>query len=119
MLILSFLRDWQSTDYKVIDLQLDVTVTAKKGGEQFSFTRVYDRHIHYPIDYYTIDGQTAHYNWTPGTNQFTVPGGSPLVIDKDDTKVHTIVPHYDTRQQDKTTITYTRGVKQNASKTQE
>ena len=115
----SFLRDWQSTDYKVIDLQLDVTVTAKKGGEQFSFTRVYDRHIHYPIDYYTIDGQTAHYNWTPGTNQFTVPGGSPLVIDKDDTKVHTIVPHYDTRQQDKTTITYTRGVKQNASKTQE
>ena len=27
----SFLRDWQSTDYKVIDLQLDVTVTAKKG----------------------------------------------------------------------------------------
>lgn len=115
----SFLRDWQSTDYKVIDLQLDVTVTAKKGGEQFSFTRVYDRHIHYPIDYYTIDGQTAHYNWTPGTNQFTVPGGSPLVIDKDDTKVHTIVPHYDTQQQDKTTITYTRGVKQNASKTQE
>lgn len=115
----SFLRDWQSTDYKVIDLQLDVTVTAKKGGEQFSFTRVYDRHIHYPIDYYTIDGQTAHYNWTFGTNQFTVPGGSTLVIDKSDTKVHTIVPHYDTRQQDKTTITYTRGVKQNASKTQE
>ena len=115
----SFLSDWQSTDYKVIDLQLDVTVTAKKGGEQFSYTRVYDRHIHYPIDYYTIDGQTAHYNWTPDTNQFTVPGGSTLVIDKNDTTVHTIVPHYDTRQQDKTTITYTRGVKQNASATQE
>ena len=115
----SFLSNWESTDYKVIDLQLDVTVTAKKGGEQFSFTRVYDRHIHYPIDYYTIDGQTAHYKWTPDTNQFTVPGGSPLVIDESDTTVHTIVPHYDTRQQDKTTITYTRGVKQNASKTQE
>ena len=58
-------------------------------------------------------------NYQQTTYEMFGPSGSTLVIDKSDTKVHTIVPHYDTRQQDKTTITYTRGVKQNASKTQE
>ena len=111
------LGDWESLDYKLTDLQLDITVTVEKAGEKFAYMRVYDRHIHYPVEYYTIDGKTTHYKWETDTNRFTANGSPDFVIEDSGDPVHTIVPHYNTSQQDKTTIAYTRGVKQNTGST--
>lgn len=103
------LRDWQADTYKLTDMQLDVTVTVKKNGESFSYTVTYDRTVHYPVSYYTLNSEMAMYHWQEGTNVFTVDGGEDREIQQDDTTTR-IVPHFDTNTP--SSITYTRGVKQ-------
>lgn len=109
------------TSYTITDMQLDVTVTVEKGGEKFSYTVTYDRKIHYPIDYYMLDGiKETHYNWD-GNSTFSSYGGNTYVIDNSGD--HTIAPHYKTENAAlddtvKSTIRYIRGAKQTASQTQ-
>ncbi len=43
------LNSWQDENYKLVDLQLDVTVTVEKGGESFAYTVTYDRAVHYAV----------------------------------------------------------------------
>lgn len=107
---------WQADDYTLTDMQLDVTVTVKKDGESFSYTVTYDRAVHYNVIYYTLNNETTPYRWQENTNKFTVQGGSDREIDPNDTTTQ-IVPHFDTTNPSH--ITYTRGVKQKTTATQE
>lgn len=103
------LNSWQAADYKLVDLQLDVTVTVEKGGESFAYTVTYDRAVHYAVSYYTLDNNTTQYKWD-GNNTFSaVNDGSTVTISANDAS-RKIVPHFDTANPQ--SITYTRGVKQ-------
>ena len=86
------LTSWQSNDYLLTDLQLDVTVTATKAGESFAYTVTYDRQVHYPVSGYTFDDSTTVYTWSKGTNTFASPGLSSINIKPEDTE-RIIVPH--------------------------
>ena len=103
------LNSWQDENYKLVDLQLDVTVTVEKGGESFAYTVTYDRAVHYAVSYYTLDNNTAQYNWDRNNTFNAVNGGSSIII-KTNEASRKIVPHFDTA--DPKSITYTRGVKQ-------
>ena len=103
------LNSWQDENYKLVDLQLDVTVTVEKGGESFAYTVTYDRAVHYAVSYYTLDNDTAQYKWDGESTFNAVNGGSKVTIDANGTP-RKIVPHFDTA--DPKSITYTRGVKQ-------
>ena len=112
------LTSWQSNDYLLTDLQLDVTVTATKAGESFAYTVTYDRQVHYPVSGYTFDGSTTVYTWSKGTSTFASPGLSSIDIKPEDAE-RIIVPHFDTTNPDKSTIHYTRGARQSTSTAQE
>ena len=103
------LNSWQADNYKLVDLQLDVTVTVEKGGESFAYTVTYDRAVHYAVSYYTLDNNTAQYKWDENNTFSAVNGGSQIII-KDNGTPQKIVPHFDTANPQ--SITYTRGVKQ-------
>ena len=75
------LTSWQSNDYLLTDLQLDVTVTATKAGESFAYTVTYDRQVHYPVSGYTFDDNTTVYTWSKDTNTFASPGLSSINIE--------------------------------------
>lgn len=114
------LNAWQANTYKLVDLQLDMTVTVKKDGESFAYTVTYDRSTHYEVAYYTLEGHgTAEYKWN-GDATFTPTrseSAADVVTVTDTSSPITIVPHFDTSNpQD---ITYTRGVRQKSSTTQE
>lgn len=108
------LTSWQSNDYLLTDLQLDVTVTATKAGESFAYTVTYDRQVHYPVSGYTFDDSTTVYTWSKGTSTFASPGLSSIYIKPEDAE-RIIVPHFDTTNPDKSTIHYTRGARQSTS----
>lgn len=114
---------------EIVDLQLDITVTVTKNGESFAFTRTYDRTVKYDSDgskakdnkfpkvYYTInDGITKYYRVSD--LKFYARGGGEVTIDDKNISSNRLTFHCDTSQQPDS-ITYTRGVKQNAGKTQE
>ena len=103
------LNSWQDENYKLVDLQLDVTVTVEKGGESFAYTVTYDRAVHYAVSYYTLDNNTAQYKWDNNKTFNAVNGGSTVTINANETSKK-IVPHFDTANPQ--SITYTRGVKQ-------
>lgn len=103
------LNSWQAADYKLVDLQLDVTVTVEKAGESFAYTVTYDRAVHYAVSYYTLDNNTTQYKWD-GNNTFSAVNGGSQIIIKDNGTPQKIVPHFDTANPQ--SITYTRGVKQ-------
>ena len=103
------LNSWQDENYKLVDLQLDVTVTVEKGGESFAYTVTYDRAVHYAVSYYTLDNNTAQYKWDNNKTFNAVNGGSSIII-KTNEASRKIVPHFDTANPE--SITYTRGVKQ-------
>lgn len=100
------LTNWQQDSYVLSDLQLDVTVTVEKAGESFAYTVTYNRQVHYPVAYYTIDSNTTEYKWIGGSN-FTSTGGDRNL---DDGRTHTIVPHFDTKNP--SNFSYKRGAKQ-------
>lgn len=102
------LTAWEET-YLFTDLQLDVTVTVTKGGESFAYTVTYDRQIHYPVAYYTINGFSGEYQWN-GADSFTINGGDTVTVGND--KTYTIVPHFDTSNGVQSTIHYKRGARQ-------
>lgn len=112
------LTSWQSNDYLLTDLQLDVIVTATKAGESFAYTVTYDRQVHYPVSGYTFDDDTTVYTWSKGTNTFASPGLSSIDIKPEDAE-RIIVPHFDITNPDKSTIHYTRGARQSTSTAQE
>ena len=99
---------FEDENYKLVDLQLDVTVTVEKGGESFAYTVTYDRAVHYAVSYYTLDNDTAQYKWDEHNAFHAVNGGSTVTINNEASKK--IVPHFDTAAPE--SITYTRGVKQ-------
>lgn len=110
------LETWTDTEhpFTVTDMQLDVTVTVTKDGEDFAYTVTYDRQIHYPVASFKVDGKEG-YTWER-PNTFTKRGADPITINSDDhTTVHTIAPEFDTSQSTVTTdvvtktIHYTRG----------
>lgn len=111
------LRNWEDTSYKLVDMQLDVTVTVKKDGESFSYTVTYDRAVHYDVSYYTLDSGTTHYTWSNDKpNTFIAPDGAYVEIGQS-SEARRIVPHFNTNNPKG--ITYTRGVKQRTTTTQE
>ena len=74
------LNSWQAADYKLVDLQLDVTVTVEKAGESFAYTVTYDRAVHYAVSYYTLDNDTTQYKWDNNKTFDAVNGGSTVTI---------------------------------------
>lgn len=112
------LSNWENDSYKLVDMQLDVTVTVKKDGESFSYTATYDRAVHYDVSYYTLDSATTHYTWSnDNPNTFNPPAGGDTVTIIPGSEAKRIVPHFNTNSPEG--ITYTRGVKQRTTTTQE
>ena len=112
------LSNWENDSYKLVDMQLDVTVTVKKDGESFSYTVTYDRAVHYDVSYYTLDSATTHYTWSnDNPNTFNPPAGGDTVTITQGSEAKRIVPHFNTKSPEG--ITYTRGVKQRTTTTQE
>ena len=98
-----------AADYKIEDLQLDITVTAEKSGAAYAYTVTYDRSAHYDDVYFTIDGSTARYNWENGTTTFKNQNTSEM-IHFDDNTPHTLTVHFDTSAAP-TAVSYVRGVR--------
>ena len=96
-------------DYKIEDLQLDITVTAEKSGAAYAYTVTYDRSAHYNDMYFTIDGQTARYDWVKETTKFKKDRVDEWV-DFSDGKNHTLTVHFDTSAAP-TAVSYVRGVR--------
>lgn len=96
-------------DYKIEDLQLDITVTAEKSGAAYAYTVTYDRSAHYDKLYFTIDGQTARYDWVKETTKFKKDRVDEWV-DFSDEKNHTLTVHFDTSAAP-TAVSYVRGVR--------
>ena len=96
-------------DYKIEDLQLDITVTAEKSGAAYAYTVTYDRSAHYSGVYFTIDGQTARYDWVTDTTKFKKDRVDEWV-DFSDGKNHTLTVHFDTSAAP-TAVSYVRGVR--------
>ena len=98
-----------AADYKIEDLQLDITVTAEKSGAAYAYTVTYDRSAHYDKLYFTIDGQTARYDWVTDTTKFKKDRVDEWV-DFSDGKNHTLTVHFDTSAAP-TAVSYVRGVR--------
>ena len=98
-----------AADYKIEDLQLDITVTAEKSGAAYAYTVTYDRSAHYDRIYFTIDGQTARYDWVTDTTKFKKDRVDEWV-DFSDGKNHTLTVHFDTSAAP-TAVSYVRGVR--------
>ena len=96
-------------DYKIEDLQLDITVTAEKNGAAYAYTVTYDRSAHYDEMYFTIDGQTARCDWVKNTTTFKKQNTSETITFNDENK-HTLTVHYDTSAAP-TAVSYVRGVR--------
>ena len=96
-------------DYKIEDLQLDVTVMAKKSGAAYAYTVTYDRSAHYNVRYFTIDGETTQYDWETDTTKFKNQNVNETV-DFSDGKNHTLTVHFDTSAAP-TAVSYVRGVR--------
>ena len=96
-------------DYKIEDLQLDITVTAEKSGAAYAYTVTYDRSAHYDKLYFTIDGQTARYNWEKNTTKFKNQNTSEE-INLEGEATHTLTVHFDTSAAP-TAVSYMRGVR--------
>ena len=131
--LLDEIKPWEGGEGRggmaIVDLQLDITVTVTKNGESFAFTRTYDRTVKYNSDgsqaknnklpkvYYTINGGITKY-YRINELTFYAPGVGETTIEDNTISSNRLTFHCDTSQQPDS-ITYTRGVKQNASKTQE
>ena len=131
--LLGEIKPWEGGENRkgmeIVDLQLDITVTVTKNGESFAFTRTYDRTVKYNSDgsqaknnklpkvYYTINGGITKY-YRVSDLKFYAPGVGETTIEDNNISSNRLTFHCDTSQQPDS-ITYTRGVKQNASKTQE
>ena len=96
-------------DDKIEDLQLDITVTAEKSGAAYAYTVTYDRSAHYDKLYFTIDGQTARYNWEKNTTMFKNQNTSEE-INLEGGATHTLTVHFDTSAAP-TAVSYMRGVR--------
>lgn len=96
-------------DYKIEDLQLDITVTAEKSGAAYAYTVTYDRSAHYSGVYFTIDEKPARYDWVEDTTKFKNQNVNETV-DFSDGKNHTLTVHFDTSAAP-TAVSYVRGVR--------
>lgn len=98
-------------DYKIEDLQLDVTVMAKKSGAAYAYTVTYDRSAHYNVVYFTIDGETTQYIWKNGTKFYQrYLDSENNERDLNDGKHHTLTVHFDISK-GTSTVSYVRGVR--------
>ena len=98
-----------AADYKIEDLQLDITVTAEKSGAAYAYTVTYDRSAHYDKLYFTIDEKTARYDWEKETTKFKNQNVNETIDFSDGTK-HTLTVHFDTSAAP-TAVSYVRGVR--------
>ena len=98
-----------AADYKIEDLQLDITVTAEKSGAAYAYTVTYDRSAHYSGVYFTIDEKTARYDWEKNTTTFKNQNTSEK-INFDGEATHTLTVHFDTSAAP-TAVSYVRGVR--------
>ena len=98
-----------AADYKIEDLQLDITVTAEKNGAAYAYTVTYDRSAHYDKLYFTIDEKPARYDWEKNTTTFKNQNTSEK-IDFDGEATHTLTVHFDTSAAP-TAVSYVRGVR--------
>ena len=103
------LNTLHAADYKIEDLQLDITVTAEKSGAAYAYTVTYDRSAHYSGVYFTIDSQTARYDWVKETTKFRNQNVNETVDFSDET-THTLTVHFDTSAAP-TAVSYVRGVR--------
>ena len=103
------LNTLHAADYKIEDLQLDITVTAEKSGAAYAYTVTYDRSAHYDGVYFTIDGSTARYGWEKNTTTFKNQNTSEK-INFDGEATHTLTVHFDTSAAP-TAVSYVRGVR--------
>lgn len=98
-----------AADYKIEDLQLDITVTAEKSGAAYAYTVTYDRSAHYDRIYFTIDEKPARYDWEKNTTTFKNQNTSEK-INFDGEATHTLTVHFDTSAAP-TAVSYVRGVR--------
>lgn len=103
------LNTLHAADYKIEDLQLDITVTAEKSGAAYAYTVTYDRSAHYSGVYFTIDEKPARYDWEKDTTTFKKQNTSETITFNDENK-HTLTVHFDTSKQPGT-VSYVRGVR--------
>lgn len=103
------LNTLKAPDYKIEDLQLDITVTAEKSGAAYAYTVTYDRSAHYDEMYFTIDSQTVRYKWVENTTKFKNPSVKEP-FDLDDGVKHTLTVHFNTSKAP-SAVSYVRGVR--------